>query len=211
MKNIALIFLALSLSACVSTNVRDFTDPDYTNYTSVKLLVEAPGYLFDDSFSNELKDINVIYASANDLFMPTRTYTAAEKLKIMRAKGFDSLLTIGITSDNQSKNVVGYSTNSYTNANASAYSTGYGSAYATGSSSTNATTIPIVSHRRNTHAQAKLYDIKSGRVIWVGDIDTSADGSLYMSNTTTVNSMTEQIVSSLLEKGHLKKKQKIKK
>jgi len=202
MKKFILLVLTLSLSACISTQVRDFTDPDYISFSSNKLLVESPNHLFEKSFSDELKNINIIYAPSSQLFMPTRSYTANEKLEIMKKHSFDSLLTISISGDNQSSNVVGYNTNSYASANA--YSTGYGNAYATGSGTS--TTVPIVAHKRNTQAQAKLYDIKTGRVIWVGNLDTSASGSLYMSNSTTVDSMTNEIVASLLKKGHLKKK-----
>lgn len=199
MKIYILVIATLFLTGCVSTNVRDFTDPDYMGFQSKKLLIESPSHLIEESFSNELKNIDVVYYLSSSIFIPTRTYTTKDKLKIMKDKGFDSLLTINISGDHQSSNVVGYNTNSY----ASAYSTGYGNAYASGTS----TTIPIVAHNRNSKAQAKLYEVKTGRVIWVGNLDTSAQGSLYMSNSTTADSIAEEAVVSLLKKGHLKKKQ----
>lgn len=198
MKIYTLAIFALFLTACISTHVRDFTDPDYVSYQSRKILIESPSHLFDESFSNELKGVDVLYASSNTIFIPTRSYTAKDKLKIMKEKGFDSLLSINISGDQQSSNVVGYNTNSYANA----YSYGYGSAYASGTS----TTVPIVAHNRNSKAQAKLYEVKTGRVVWVGNLETTASGSLYMSNSTTVDSMVEETVASLLVKGHLKKK-----
>ena len=116
----------------------------------------------------------------------------------MHKNGFDSILTIDIKGGKRSSNVVGY--NSFSTANA--YSTGYGNAYGSGTS----TSIPIVAHNRNTQAQAKLYDLKEGRVIWVGNLKTAARGAFFMSDNTTVSSMTEEIISALLLKGHLKKK-----
>ncbi len=202
MKLIILSILTVFLSACISTQVRDFTDPDYIEFSASKLLIEAPNHLFAESFAQELEDINVIHSPSSKLFMPTRTYTAKQKLEIMRKEGYDSLLTISISGDDQSRNVVGYNTNSYASANA--YNTGHGNAYAYGSGTS--TTTTIVSHKRSTQAQAKLYDIKTGRTIWVGDLDTAASGSLYMSNSSTVNSITEKIVSSLIQKGHFEKK-----
>lgn len=199
MKLFILALFTMSLTACISTHVRDFTDPDYISFQSKKILIETPSHLFEESFSNELKNIDVIYASSSSIFIPTRTYTAKDKLKIMEDKGFDSLLTINISDNHQSSKVVGYNTSSYANA----YSTGYGSAYASGTS----TSIPIVSHNRNSKAIAKLYEVKTGRIIWVGNLDTSASGALYMSTSTTVDSMVEEIVVSLLKKRHLKKKQ----
>lgn len=198
MKTANILLICLFLTSCISTQVRDFTDPDYINYTAKKLLIDAPSPFFEESFSYKLKDIDVQYAPTTNLFLPTRTYTAEEKVEIIRRNGFDSLLIISISGDNQSSDVVGYNTNSYANA----YSTGYGNAYASGAS----TTVPIVSNNRNTQAQAKLYDTKNGRIIWVGNLNTKASGSLYMSNSSTVNSMTKEIINSLLQKRHLIKK-----
>lgn len=195
---LVLTLLLIMTTGCISTSVKDFTDPDYITFTSKKLLLDATNPLFDEAFKNKLKNIDIEYLSTNSLFLPTRKYTSEDKVKIIKEKGFDSYLVINIESDDSSSRVVAYQTSSTANA----YSSGYGNAYATGSSST----VPITSHRRQTGATAKLYDVKTGRMAWTADINTSASGALYMSNSGTVYSMVKKIIASLLAKGHLKNK-----
>ncbi|WP_286716088.1 hypothetical protein [Thalassolituus sp. UBA2009] len=197
MKKILLIPFCLILASCITTKVRDFTDPDYTNYAVKKILIDAPTLFFYESFSSNLQNIDVQHATIESLFLPTRTYTESEKIEIIRNNGFDSLLAIEVANEDQSSTIIGYNTNSYANA----YSTGYNSTYASGSS----TTTPIVSHNRSTQAQAKLYDLKTGRIIWIGNLNTKASGALYMSSGATINSMTRKIVTSLINSGHLTK------
>ena len=195
---IVLSSLLIMTTGCISTSVKDFTDPDYIAFTSKKILIDATNPLFDEAFKNKLKNIDVEYLSTNSLFLPTRQYTSEGKVKIIKENDFDSYLVINIESDDSSRRVVAYQSTSTVNA----YSTGYGNAYATGSSST----VPITSHKRHTGATAKLYDVKNGRMVWTADINTSASGALYMSNSDTVYSMVKKIISSLVAKGHLKNK-----
>ena len=197
-KYLALFFVFVITGGCISTTVKDFTDPDYRTFTSHSLLLDAPHQLFDEAFKSKLGDIDVKYSSTDSFFLPTREYTAEQKASLIQNSGFDTYLFIDIKGEEQSNRVVAYQTRS----SSSAYNTGYGGAYASGSS----TTVPITSHKRKTGAKATLYDVKTGRIIWVADLDTSARGSLYMSNSGTVYSMVKKVITSLLAKGHLKKK-----
>lgn len=194
MKSLSYIAMILFLSACVSTRVKDFTDPDYISFISKRLVIESPSQTFTDYFADALRRIDVEYISSDKLFLPTRSYTKDERLKTMEKKGFDSVLLVDFSGGSRSSSVVAYNTSTRI------YGGGYGNTYASSS------TIPISTHRRNSQARAKLYNIKTGRIIWVGNLHTSASGALYMSNSSTVKSMTKSIVASLLRKGHLIKK-----
>ena len=171
---ILVLSLLTNLVSCRSTLIKGFTDPDYHAFKIHKLLVDAPNALFDDAFTNKTKNIDVVYAATDTIFLPTRSYTSEEKASIIKQNGFDAYLYIDITSNDKSSRVVAYQTKSTANA----YSTGYGSAYASGTS----TTLPVTSHKRRTTAKATLYEVKTGRVVWVADLDTKDSGSLYMSN-----------------------------
>ena len=196
-KYIFLSTLSIMLASCISTNVRDFTDPEYQTFTASKLLVVTPNQEFDDIFLKTLrnKNINISANRMGDVFLPTRKYDTEEMVKIVQRKGYDATIIITIAGDQSSSQVVSYMTNS----SANAYSTGYGSAYATGSG----TTVPITAHRRNTTSQAVLYDPVTQRKIWVADLSTKAKGSLYMQNDDTMESISEEVINALLRKHHL--------
>jgi len=189
----------LILSGCISTHVRDFTDPEYTSFSSHKLLVITPNQKFDDIFIGMLKDenIDVVAHKYSDIFLRTRKYTNDEMANIVRLNGYDSLIYIVISGDRSNNQVVSYMTTS----SAQAYSSGYNSAYATG----NSTTIPITAHTRNTNSTAELYDPLTHRKIWVADLETEASGSLYVQNDDTMESISEEVINTLIRKGHFRK------
>ena len=88
--------------------IKGFTDPDYHAFKIHKLLVDAPNALFDDAFTNKTKNINVVYAATDTIFLPTRSYTSEEKASIIKQNGFDAYLYIDITSNDKSSRVVAY-------------------------------------------------------------------------------------------------------
>ncbi len=196
-KYIIVSLFTLTLSSCISTNVRDFTDPEYQTFAAKKLLVATPNQEFDDIFIQTLrnKNVNITASSMSSVFLPTRKYSTEDMAKIVQKNGYDSTIIISIAGDQSSSQVVSYMTNS----SAQAYSTGYGSAYATGSS----TTVPITAHKRNTTSKAELYDPLKQRKIWVADLTTKASGSLYVQNDDTMESISEEVINSLLQKRHL--------
>jgi hypothetical protein len=152
MKYIGLGRLLILLSGCISTKVKDFTDPEYQTFTAKKMLIGTPNVEFDEYFVNEAKDYNldVALVPIHKLFLPTRQYTVEQKKEAIKKNKLDSYLAINVTGDSGAQSqVVGYQSQ----ASASAYASG-NYAHASGSS----TTTPIVSHNRSPQSKATLYD-----------------------------------------------------
>ena len=196
-KYVPIITFLFILTACISTQVRDFTDPEYKTFTAKTLLVITPSQEFDDIFLNVIhdKNINVSAKRFSDVFLPTRKYSTEEMTKIIKNKGYDAVIIITLAGEESSSQVVAYMTNS----SAQAYSTGYNTAYASGSG----LTIPLTAHKRSTTSKAELYDPINKRKIWVADLSTKASGSLYVQNDDTMESISEEVVNTLLNKKHL--------
>ena len=194
---------AFFYSGCVTTEVNDFTDPEYITFTSKKFLVITPNTAFDNILLRTLKSKN-IDAEAHvfsDLFLRTRQYSKDKITEVIKANGYDSIISITIAGDDESSKVISY----FTSSSAQAYSASYNSAYATGYS----TTIPITAYNKNTTAIAELLDPILDRKIWIADIETKASGSAYMHDKYTMRSISEKVVTTLILKGHLKTKQNI--
>ena len=194
---VLVVLISALLSACITTQVKGFTDPDYHAYQIRRVIVDSPHPLFDEAFANKSKQVAAVFESAREIFVPTRTYSAEDQVTIIRQRGYDTYLSIEITGDDQESRIVAFQSHS----TASAYSNGYGSAY--GQSST--TTVPVTAHNRQTTAKATLYEVKTGRVVCIGNIQTKAGGALYMSDSGTVYSMVDSLLKDLIKQGHLQR------
>jgi len=196
-KHIPIVIFLLTLTACISTQVRDFTDPEYQTFTAKTLLVVTPSQEFDDIFLSTLNDknINISAKRFSDVFLPTRKYSTEEMTKIIKSRGYDAVIIITLAGEESSSQVVAYMTNS----SAQAYSTGPNTAYASGSG----ITIPLTAHKRSTTSKAELYDPINKRKIWVANLNTKASGSLYVQNDDTIESISEEVINTLLNKKHL--------
>ena len=193
--------LALSITSCRTTQIKAFTDPDYTNFTIRKFVIEADSEGAKQVIKDRLSSLDVEYTFANELFLPTRQYTKDDIANIILKQGYDSYLYIGIGKTAYSSNVTSYQTNTQTTytQNTNPYTPNYGGINATGTS----TTTPMTSHKSRTKAEAKLYDVRTGRVIWVANLDSEAGGKLYMNESGTDFDIAKKVVASLIAKGHL--------
>lgn len=192
------IFTSL-LTGCISTDVRDFTDPEYNSYKVNKMLLVTPNLTFDDIFISELrsKKLNTEVVTSSQIFLPTRTYSKEDMSTLITKNKFDAILYIVVNGESSNSQVVSYLTNS----SAQAYSTGYGSASATGTS----TTTPIMAFSRDTSSKAELFDPVNSRKIWVANLQTSAQGAIYVQSDDTMESISEEVINSLVKKNHISK------
>ena len=204
MKIVGIIVVIFFLAGCISTQVKDFTDPEYQTFTSKKMLVGTTSLEFDDYFISEAQEYNldVILVPMYKVFLPTRQYTIEQKLELLKKNKFDSYLIVNLIGDSGKKSrVSGYSTQS----NATAYSSG-NFATARGSS----TTTAIVSHSRATQSKASLFDSETQNTMWTADLNTSAKGALYTGSNDAMKDISASVIKSLIKAGHLKVKQSIK-
>jgi hypothetical protein len=188
-----------SWTGCITTEVRDFTDPNYNAYNVNKILLITPNPTFDDIFINELRSQQLVtnVVTSSQVFLPTRSYSPQEMTDIIAKNNIDAILHIVINNESSSSQVVGYMTNS----SAQAYSTGYGTASATGYS----TTTPTIIRKRNTSSKAELFDPRTSQKIWVASLETSASGAIYVQNNDTMKSISKEVINSLIAKNHLSK------
>jgi hypothetical protein len=199
MKTYVLVIFTLFLTGCISTDVRDFTDPEYNSYKVNKMLLVTPSPTFDDIFINELRSnkLTTEVVTSSQLFLPTRTYSKEDMRTLIAKNQFDAILYVVVSGESSNSQVVSYLTNS----SAQAYSTGYGSATATGTS----TTTPIMAFTRDTSSKAELFDPVNSRKIWVANLQTSARGAVYVQSDDTMESISEEVISTLIKKKHLSK------
>ena len=221
MKSIIYIFIVsfvlITTSGCVSTSVQGYTDPRYNTFTARKILVGGSGMnlaaedLVEVSFKEKLNPIDVQVTGFRSIFPPTRNYTPEEFKKMLKASGFDSLLVVALVDDQTSTEIAGYRSSTTGNVYGTYQSHGYGSGTYSGTGTASTTTHANKRYKRKTQTRATLYDIETGNIVWVGDTFTQAGGSLYMGDSTTVNSTVEEIINELVARGHLIEKPKPKK
>jgi len=195
--NTLLLVVSLSsLSGCISTNVKGYTGQDYHGYKIRKAVVRAPdagfefGELMEHSIIEELGDAGVKAESFLKMFPPTRQWTNEQVVDTLRKQGYDAIMTVSLKGSDTTSNTIGY-INSGT---ASVYGN---TAYYNGSSTA------ITTFHRYTSTHIKVYNVDSGRVVWVGDARTSAGGLFYMGDETQTDSLAEETVDALRDSGHL--------
>lgn len=193
---LTLFAILLIISGCIITKVKGYTDLDYQNFRIAKIMVRAPnvnfsfGELLEKSLIKEMKRKNIEAKSFLITFPPTRKWTNEQISKQLINKGFDSIMYINLATSDSSSQVVGY------------ISTGNAYAYSN-TASFSGTTVAIRAFMRNTTARVTVYDIKSANVMWVGDSLTEAQGSVFMEDKTTADSIAKEVVKSLVAAGHI--------
>ena len=150
----------------------------------------AFGELLETSMVENLTKRGVHAESFLSLFPPTREWTNEEVAKELMREGFDSIMYINLVGSDTNSQTVGF----INNGTASAYGN-------TASYSGSSTAITAIS--RYTSTRVKVYDIVTGRVIWVADSSTKAGGLLYVGDETQTDSIAAEIVDALAVSGHL--------
>lgn len=190
------IGLSATITGCVSTNVRGYTDQDYQGHKISKVAVRAPnaGFTFAETLERtmveELSGKGIQAASFLSLFPPTREWTNQAVAERLQAKGFDAIMHVNLMGSDSQSQTVGYmhSGNAYAYGNMASYS---------------GTSTPVTMVSRSTSTRVKIYDVATSKVIWVGDTSTQAGGLLYMDDDTQAQSIADEIVTALTESGHM--------
>ncbi len=192
------VALILTVSAsCIATTVKGFTDREYADYRVRKVVIRVPnvnfafGALLEGSFIKEFRNKGIIAESFLDMFPPTREWTNEQVASELIQKDFDSIMYVTLIGSDTNSQTIGFINS--------------GSAHAYGNTASfSAVSVPVSRHDRYTSTRARLYEVKSARVIWVGDSSTHAGGLAFMADETQTESIAAEVVKSLQERGHIK-------
>lgn len=191
-----LLALPLATTACVTTKVNGYTDNAYRGYKVKKVAVRAANTdfafaeLIENAMVEALKDEGIQAESFLAKFPPTRELTNAEAAHALANAGFDAIMYVNLVGSDSSAQTIGY----IHTGNASVYG---GSAYYSGNS------LAMTAFHRYTSTRATLYEVVSGRKVWIADSRTTAGGLAYMGDDTQTESIAEETVASLQKSGHI--------
>lgn len=189
-----LIFI-LGLSGCISTNVNDSSDPAYTNFKVNKFLLITPTPELSQTFISELKskDLSVQAVTKSTLFVATQRYTKDEMLEQMKNNAVNAILVIKMNLDGDVEQRV----TTLGEARGSSFSVAYGDGV-------NEDT-PVMTYSRDTISSAELIDPVSGVRVWSAQLNTSARGLFSVQKEETLESISEEVIQVLMDKGFFTK------
>lgn len=194
---ISLILIVLfGVVSCLETTVKGYTDLDFQRYKINKIMVRAPnasynfGELLEQSMVDELGKSGVPASSFMATFPPTRKWTNEQIARKLIKYGFDAIMYINLTNVDSSVQTLGYTTTGTANV--------YGNT-AYYSSRTTASKRPV----RYTSTRVDIYEVRTGKVIWRADVDTTAGGLLFQGDEQTTDDMASEILKALKLKGHI--------
>lgn len=200
------VLVLLGVSGCVNTDTAHFTDSDFVGYHIKQVVVRVPlRNLGAEQFLeqqivqefNHHKNVSKVVSAVSfiSLFSPTRDWTDAEIATQLDTSGFDTILVVNLLGSQTSETVVGYTTTGTTNSNILTNTTG--------TTNSNTQTTPIIKATRVTSIRSTLYEVKTGKKIWVADSTISASGAYDMSDQQQVDSYIGNLMSTLKKDGHL--------
>lgn len=208
MRICCLLSIVLLLSACISTQIEGYTDPEYKDYQAKKVAVFMSGA---DSFVPEMEKqlvskFNESFVGAvlaKEILPPTRNYSAAEIEKVLLKEGVDAILFVYPRSDDTSSRYGGsmISGRSSTSGMGSVYGNGYSyNAY----TSSSAVSTPIYYSNRELSLVVELATLKGQNPIWKGIVHSKAGGHLYVKDGVTAKQIANDVFVRLRDAGHLK-------
>lgn len=191
-----LILIASSLTGCILTQVKGFTDRDFQGYHLTKIAVRAPNsnFMFGESLEKsmveKLQEKGVQAESFMEIFPPTRKWTNEQVAAELTQKNYDTIMYVNLVGSGSDTQTIGY----INNGNASAY----------GNTATfNSLSIPITGRSRYTSTRISIYNVANGHTIWVGDTSTQAGGLAFVGDKTQTDDIARKVTEALAESGHL--------
>ena len=190
------LLTALLLSACATTNITGFTDPDYRNKSYKHFVVVTPNLnlayssLLQGKVCKAIEARNASCARGLDLFPPTRTFDTTKILLILAENHIDGYLLLtygGGSTQSQQIATLAYGKASVFGNTVSAY----------GSST------PVMSFSRSDGYSVVLIDTQSYNKAWIGGAETHAQGLANITDDVFMSSLAEKIASELSNSGHL--------
>ncbi len=209
----AFVLLALGVSGCITTDMQGYADRQLPQHPVQRLaaLVAAPTGLASSlqaDITNEAKKRGVLAEDALTLLPPTRTYSDAEVKSELGRDGIDAVLVLTVGDSGVQKEYAGtvFFGASTTSVNAAGTATSFGnmtnvSVNGVANTTTTATASPTYRYSRQTTFQARLVEVASGRVLYVGNGQVQAGGLLFVGDGANALSTIRAIFDDLQTKG----------
>ena len=122
---------------------------------------------------------------AHSIVPPTRQYTDAEVQQLLGARGVDGVLVVAVADSGAQERYAG-----------TIMSSNY-----IGNGAVVASSAPVYQYGRSMTFQVRLADPKTSRILWTGNGQTNASGSLFMADATSARDAAAAIFKDLQEKG----------
>jgi hypothetical protein len=205
--------LTLTLSGCVSTDVRESSVPPPPNFQITKIAINVVGNSnhgvqneIEQDLLEKLLAMGIDVYNLRDIAPYTRKVSTDELIFTLDKNDIDAVLWIAIGSSARSSELATIINNSST----------YGSGTVSGNnfsynSSTSGQTTPIFKRTRSTKSTGVLYDAKNLGILWQASSQTIAGGNLFQGDGTTASNIADEYLSRLVKAGSLKDLSKTKK
>ena len=182
----------LTLTAFRHTDIEGHTDPAYRGYTFRTVVVQFPNASLEfrnyviDKLEKEFEKLNIRMVQHDDLFTPTREWTAEESREIYESQDIDAGLVITIGSTGSKTTPGGVLFNATTIG-----------------STTTAQATQIQYFSDHASFEIALVDVATQDTVWIGDLDTRGAGMLFTGSKSTAKGLVKGLVRELQSAGHL--------
>jgi len=182
----------LTLTAFRHTDIEGHTDPDYAGYTFHTVVVQFPNASLEfrnhvvDQLEKEFRKLHIRMVQHNDLFAPTREWTAEESRAIYESQGIDAgiVITIGSTGSKTTPGGVLFNATTI-------------------GSTTTAQATQIQYFSDHASFEIALVDVATQDTVWIGDLATRGAGLLFTGSKSTAKGLVKGLVRELQSAGHL--------
>ena len=190
------LVLSILVSACASTTITSFVDPDFKGRKYSSFVVVTPNLnleyasLLQGAVCKSLVGHGATCARSLDMFPPTRNYTGQQIAEALQAKRVTAYLVVTYGGGGTSSTQVG--TMAYGSATVSSNTvTAYGSA------------VPITSFKPTDGYEVVLIDTATFNKAWIGGAKTQASGLANITDSVFTSSLAKEVAAQLSSAGLL--------
>lgn len=177
------LVLVVSLSAFRHTDIEGYTDPEFTDFRFKTVVVQMPnaslGFrnLVIKRLAKEFKKQHIRMLLHNDLFPPTRQWSADATREIYEQYDVDAglVITLGSIGSKSTPGMVMYNESTYN---------GMTSGYAT----------QVTYVRDHASFEIALVDAESRQTVWIGNLDTRGAGMLFVGSKSTAKGLVKGLI-----------------
>jgi len=203
---ILVLFLAVFVAGCdpYEVEIATFKDPQFSNmrYTSVVVCVDNKDLIIKKTFENEIKfnlqRYGVLSIADSEMFPPTRNYSDADRLQMMKHDGYDAYMVLGI--DN-------YQIDKHDVAPTSQVVTGQVNQNSNNSATYVQQTQQIGGYtavNMNVTYSAKLFDVATNKVAWMATMKMATDSEYYINRQVLASETGKILVNKMVSDNVLK-------
>jgi len=182
----------LALAAFRHTDIEGYTDPAYTGYTFRTVVVQFPNANLQfrkyaiKQLEKRFRKLKIRMVQHDELFAPTRQWTAEESRAIYESHGIDAglVITIGSTGSQTTPGGVLF--------NAS-----------TVGGTTTGQAVQVQYSSDHASFEIALVDVATEDTVWIGSLDTRGAGLMFTGLKSTAKGLVKGLVNELQSAGHL--------